>query len=76
MAIFHHLGTKVFKSETPTFHYFSPRVLISKHFDIGFWELGAKGHLSGTDKKWTDTQTDTHTHRWRNQLIERLGPEG
>ena len=45
-------------------------------FDIQFWEGGAKGRLKGTDKKWTDTQTDIHTHRRTNRLIERLGPEG
>ena len=69
---------RFFLSETPSFYYFSPRIqnLFRNIFDIGFWEVGAKGRLNGTDKKWTDTQTDTHTHIRTNRLIERLGPEG
>ena len=54
--------SKSFKSETTSFHYFSPKDSESLNFlDIRFWEVGAKRLLNGTSKsEQTDTQTPRH----------------
>ena len=57
MAILDHFGAKMFTSETPSFHYFSPTTL-----DIGLQKVGAKRRLNGTLKsEQTHTRTDGHT---------------
>ena len=72
---FHHIQTKIFKSETTSFHYFSPKDSESLHIlDIRLQEVGAKRHLNGTPK--VNKDTDTLTHRRTNQLRESIGPEG
>ena len=43
-AILHPLGRKVFKSETTSFHFFSPRE--SKKFGVELWEVGGKHVLT------------------------------
>ena len=45
-----------------------------KILDIRLQEVGAKRHLNGTSK--VNGQTDTHTDRRTNRLIESIGPEG
>ena len=65
-AILDHFRTKMFKSETTFFHYFSPRIPnLCKILDIGFREMGPKRCLNGTSKvnRQTDGQTDRHTDR-------------
>ena len=78
MAILDHFQTKMFKSETTSFHYFSQGFRISNN--IGHTTLGsrAKRHLSGNLK--VNTQTDRHTDRRtdgrKNRLIESIDPKG
>ena len=74
-AIFDNFQTKMFKSETTSFPYFSPKNSESlKILDIRLREVGAKRRLNGTSKKNThmDGQTDRRTFR----LIESIGPDG
>ena len=60
--ILHPLLEKVFKSDTTSFHYFSPSIPI---LDIQLREVGAKKRLNGTSKvnRHAHTKTDTHTQR-------------
>ena len=65
----------MFKSETTSFHYFSPKDSESlKNLDIRLWKVGAQRRLNGTSK--VNTRTDGHTDRRTFQLIESIGPEG
>jgi hypothetical protein len=54
MEISDHFCADKFKSETTSFHYFSPRIpKIEKSLDIGLQEVGAKRHLNGASQKCT-----------------------
>ena len=54
----------MFKSETTSFHYFSPKDSESlKMLDIQLREVGVKRHLNGTSKVNRQTHTDGHTDR-------------
>ena len=60
-AIFDHFQTKMFKSETASFHYFSPKNSESLNIlDIRLREVGAKRPLNGTSK--VNRQTHKHTY--------------
>ena len=64
-AILDNFQTKMFISETTSFHYFSPKDSESlKILDIQLQEVGAKGPLNGTSKvsRHTDGHTDRRTH--------------
>ena len=75
LTILDHFQTKVFKSDTTSLHYFSPKDSESlKILDIRLQEVGAKRRLNGTSK--VNTHTDTQTHIWTFRLIESIGPEG
>ena len=56
-AILDHFPTKMFNSETSSFHYFSPR--IPNPFDFGKWGQNRPQNLLH-EKGQTDTQTDGH----------------
>ena len=65
-AILDNFQTKMFISETTSFHYFSPRIPnLKKILDIRLREVGAKRPLNGTSKvnRHTDRRTDTQTDR-------------
>ena len=69
-AIFDNFQTKMFKYETTSFHYFSPRIPnLYKILDIRLWEGGAKRPVNSTSKvnrqtdRRTDVQTDILTYR-------------
>ena len=52
LAILYPLSAKVFKSETTSFHYFSPKDSENlKSLDIGLQEKGAKRRLNGMKRK-------------------------
>ena len=70
MAILNHFQTKMFKSETTSFHYFSRS---SKN--IGDPTSGNGGKK--TFKRYFKSEhTDRRTDRRTNRLIESIGPEG
>ena len=72
MAILDPFWAKVFKSETTSFHYFSPKDSKNlKRLDIRLREVGAKRMLNGVRN--CDGQTNRHTDI---STIERIGPEG
>ena len=51
-ANLHPLRAKVFKYQTTSFHYFSPKdSQQSKRLDIGLWEVGGKRRLNRVNKK-------------------------
>ena len=67
-AILDHFQTKMFQSETTSFHYFSPRIWISKN--IGHPTSGSGGKKtfkryvkSEQTHRHTDTRTDISTYR-------------
>ena len=75
LAILDHFQTKMFKSETTSFHYFSPKDSeVLKILDIRLPKVGAKRRLNGTSR--VNTWTDRQTHRQTFRLIESIGPEG
>ena len=75
MAIFHPLLVKVFKSETNSFNYFSPRIPNIYNFwtsDFGKW-----GHKDvETVPQNVNRQTHRRTDGRTNHLKESIGPEG
>ena len=74
-AILDHFQTKMFKSETTSFHYFSPKDSESlKILDIRLWEVGAKRHLNVTSK--VNRRTNRRLNRQTFRLIESSGAEG
>ena len=73
-AILDHFQTTIFKSETTSFYYFTPRILnLYKILDIQLWEVGAKRRLNGTSKvnTHTDRRTDGQTDRQLDKLTYR-----
>ena len=65
----------MFKSETTSLHYFSPKYSKSlKILDIWLWVVGAKRRLNGISK--VKRRTDRLTDRRTSQLIESISPEG
>ena len=72
-AILDHFQTKMFKSETTSFHYFSPRIP-NLSLEIRLWEVGAKRRFNCTSK--VNRQTHTRTNTWTFRLIESIDPEG
>ena len=77
-AILDNFQTKMFKSETTSFHYFPQGFRISKILDIQLREVGAKRRLNGTSKvnRRTHGHTDRHTdiltykkHRHREPML-------
>ena len=73
-AILQPLLVKVFKSETTSSHYFSPRILNFLKIWKSAFKVGAKRRLNVTSK--VKRYTDRHTDIWTNRLIESIGPEG
>ena len=64
-AILDHFQTKMFQSETTSFHYFSPKDSESlKILDIQLCEVGAKRRSNGTSK--VNTQTDGQTDKQKD----------
>ena len=67
LAILDHIQTKMLKSETTYFHYFSSRIWNLNFFlDILLWEVGAKRH------RLTDGQTDNSTYR--KSIVGQISP--
>ena len=77
LAILDHFITKMFKSETTSLHYFSPRIPnLEKILDIRLWEVGANRRLTGTSKvnTHTDRQTDRRTDKSTYRKHRPRGP--
>ena len=72
MAILDHIK-KMFKSETTSFNYFSPKDSEAlKILDIRLQEKGVKKRLNGTSK--VNTQTDTRTEKSTYRKHQPQGP--